>query len=37
MSRYPESQNIEVSGNIDTQQVYAHLLGVRRVHVYVAT
>jgi hypothetical protein len=31
ISRYQESGNIEVSGNIDAQQVYAHLLGVRRV------
>jgi hypothetical protein len=32
---YSGSRNIEVS--IDTQQVYAHLPGVRRVHAYVAT
>ena len=36
MSRYPESGSVEVSGNIDAQQVYAHL-GVRRVHAYTAT
>jgi hypothetical protein len=37
MSRYQGSGNIEVSGNIDTQQVYAHLPGIRRVHAYIVT